>query len=439
MTLWRRTDARVDELLARRGGQLARDRQFAAALRSIAASMRTGATLRQSFAAAAARGSGPVAHACAEAAARIELGYGVEAAAADLAARLGTAPARLFADVVAIQHRRGGDLAGPCHRLATLLHERSTLDAEARSATAQARFSARAVLAIPALLGGIGVWRSPELLHRLLAPGTVLLALPGLLLVLVGAVVANRIARRAGADVGAASPASTPTARASDLRARLHRVAGSGPRSRASARLAGVALVLAGALLFLGGHPSTTTVAGSAALVVTAAAWPWSDRARRRRADQRIARGGTETLLEVSIALFAAGATAHEVACRAPARVPEPLRSALAPGVHRVELGRSIASAFGELSVVAAAPLLDGWLHAVCSTAELGAAATPTLEQLLRDARSARREQIRSAAATAAPRMQLALVLLVVPGIMWLMLLVTVGGLLGQLRASGVA
>ena len=34
--------------------------------------------------------------------------------------------------------------------------------------------------------------------------------------------------------------------------------------------------------------------------------------------------------------------------------------------------------------------------------------------------------------------MQLALVLLVVPGVMWLMLLATVGGLVEQLRASGV-
>jgi hypothetical protein len=34
--------------------------------------------------------------------------------------------------------------------------------------------------------------------------------------------------------------------------------------------------------------------------------------------------------------------------------------------------------------------------------------------------------------------MQLALVLLVVPGVMWLMLLGTLGGLVEQLRAAGV-
>ena len=71
-------------------------------------------------------------------------------------------------------------------------------------------------------------------------------------------------------------------------------------------------------------------------------------------------------------------------------------------------------------------------------SAELGAPAISVLEQLLRDARSARREQLRSIAQTAAPRMQLALVLLVVPGVMWLMLLATVGGLVRQLQASGV-
>jgi hypothetical protein len=107
--------------------------------------------------------------------------------------------------------------------------------------------------------------------------------------------------------------------------------------------------------------------------------------------------------------------------------------------VHRLALGRSITSSFADLPVVAASPHLDAWLHAIRASAELGAPAIHVLEQLLRDARSTRREQIRSAAATAAPRMQLALVLLVVPGIMWIMLVATVGGLAAQMQRLGVA
>jgi Flp pilus assembly protein TadB len=177
----------------------------------------------------------------------------------------------------------------------------------------------------------------------------------------------------------------------------------------------------------------------SVVAVGAAAAWPWADQARRRRAHAAVAQAGIESLLEVSIALFAAGATAHEVATLAPAASAEPLRSALAPAVHRVGLGRTIASAFASVPEIAASPQLDGWLHATCTSAELGAPAIDVLEQLLRDARAARREQLRTVAQTAGPRMQLALVLLVVPGVMWLMLLATVGGLVEQLRASGVA
>jgi Flp pilus assembly protein TadB len=172
--------------------------------------------------------------------------------------------------------------------------------------------------------------------------------------------------------------------------------------------------------------------------ISAAAAWPWSDAARMRRVQATTAQSGIESLLEVSIALLAAGATAHEVATLAPASTSEPLRSALAPAVHRVGLGRTITSSFDAVPEVAASPQLDGWLHAICTSAELGAPATFVLEQLLRDARAARRERLRSVAQTAAPRMQLALVLLVVPGVMWLMLLATVGGLVQQLRASGV-
>ncbi|MBC7461756.1 MAG: type II secretion system F family protein, partial [Thermoleophilia bacterium] len=148
---------------------------------------------------------------------------------------------------------------------------------------------------------------------------------------------------------------------------------------------------------------------------------------------------GIESLLELSIALFAAGATPHEVATIAARHAGGDLRAALEPAVHRLALGRSIPSAFAGLPVVAASPHVDAWLHAICASAELGAPATHVLHQLLRDARAVRREQIRAAAATAAPRMQLALVLLVVPGIMWIMLVTTVGGLVEQLQSLGVA
>lgn len=430
-----RVDSAVDAFHVGRAARTVADRQLADLLRGIAASARTGATLAQSLDQAARRGDGRPARLLGEASARIRMGVPATVALEEFADTVDSAAARLFARVVAIQHRRGGDLAGPCHRLATLLHERCRLDAEARTSTAQARFSARAVLLIPLLLLGFATWRAPDTVRAMLTPGMLLLATPGILLIVVGTIVAMRVARRAIETAGVGEPsAEVPRA----ARRAVVRLAGSGPRSLRSLRLGVVAMVVAAPVVLLGAG-GTFAIVGMLAFVGAAVAWPWSERARRRARDARVAASGIETLLEVSIALFAAGATAHDVATIAPASCPPALRSALAPAVHGVGLGRSVSSAFQDLSVVRASPILDGWLHALGSSAELGSRSVGVLDQLLRDARMQRREQLRSAAQTAAPRMQLALVLLVVPGVMWIMLLATVGGLVEQLRAAGVA
>jgi Flp pilus assembly protein TadB len=429
---WERFDAAVESWLERRSGVVGRDAALADALRTIAAATRAGASLQQALSRAAMRGRGLVARECAAASSRIALGLPVEREVARMGERIGTPAAALFAQVVGVQHRRGGDLAAPCHRLAGLLHERIRLDAEARSATAQARFSARAVLASRGLLVLAAGGLPPDQVRAALHPGPLLLATPGIVLIVAGALVARRVARHAVA-LGTGRPAGG--SRSSALRTVVRRIAGEGPRSRRGARLALVAFACCVPTLTTA---SATAVACSITAIAAAAAWPWADLARERRHRAGVAGTGIESLLEVSIALFSAGATAHQVATLAPAGANEPLRSALAPAVDRIGLGRSIASAYASVPEVAALPQLDGWLHAVCASAELGAPAVDVLEHLLRDARSVRREQLRSIAQTAAPRMQLALVLLVVPGVMWLMLLATLGGLVEQLRAAGV-
>lgn len=426
-------DARVDRWLRRRTGRAGRDRALADALRIVAAATRAGASLPTALERVAARSDDEIGRACAAAAARMALGRAVVDEVDLLAAQVRTPAARLFAQVVRVQHRRGGDLGDPCRRLAALLHERIRLDAEARAATAQARFSARAVLVIPLLLAVGVAWRSPELARAALRPDAMLLATPGVALVVAGGLVARRVAH-AAIDIGARGVAMAGDPPARRL---LRRFAGDGPLSGRSARLVGIAAP--GAAAVVAAQPTAATAACAVLLCAVAGAWPWTDRARRRRYHERTAQAGIESLLEVSVALLAAGATAHEVATLAPADADEPLRSALAPAVHHVGLGRGLASAYAPIPEVGASPQLEGWLHALCATAELGSPAAPVLEQLLRDARAHRREQLRSIAQTAAPRMQLALVLLVVPGIMWLMLLATVGGLIGQLRGAGIA
>lgn len=428
-----RIDVRVEAWLCDRAGRSSRDRALADALRIVAAATRAGDSLPRALERVAARHRDEVGRACAAAAARIALGRSVVDEVDRLADRLHTPAARLFAQVVRVQHRRGGDLGEPCHRLASLLHERARLDAEARAATAQARFSARAVLAIPLLLAFGTACRSPELARAALRPDLLLLASPGIALVVAGALVARRVAH-AAIDVGAHG---VSVAGEGSARRLLRRAAGDGPLSMRSARLVAMGAAPTSAVLAL--RPSPATAACAVLLAGAAVAWPWSDRSRVRRHHEKTAQAGIESLLEVSVALLAAGATAHEVATLAPAAADEPLRSALAPAVHHVGLGRSLASAYRPIPEVAASAHLDGWLHALCATAELGSPAGPVLEQLLRDCRAHRRERLRAIAQTAAPRMQLALVLLVVPGIMWLMLLATVGGLVDQLRSAGIA
>ncbi|MCW2923187.1 MAG: hypothetical protein JWM98_591, partial [Thermoleophilia bacterium] len=233
---WERIDGVVDGLLARRSSGASRDIALADALRVVAAAMRSGSTVQGALARAAERGgSDAVARACGVAAARIALGRPVETEIDAFAAQVDTAAARLFAQVVRVQHRRGGDIGGPCHRLAALLHDRTRLDAEARSATAQARFSARAVIAIPFLLAAATAWRAPHAAAQFLHPGPLLLASPGIALIAAGALVARRIATTAcSLGAGTADPRA---ARRGALRHLVRRIGGTGPRARSGARL----------------------------------------------------------------------------------------------------------------------------------------------------------------------------------------------------------
>lgn len=434
MTAWQRIDVRVDELIVKRFNASARDLALADALRVIAAASRAGATIQQALLRASQRADNGVSRACGQAAARIALGHPIELAMDNLATSIDTPAARLLATIVRVQHRSGGDLGSPCHRLASMLHDRIQLDAEARSATAQARFSARAVLAIPIILAVVAWWRAPETVEAMLQPRSLILALPGVLLIVLGALVVRRTAHGALRLGRVQAPRSSLQIKG--LRHIMIKAAGGGPLSAQSARLGTAVCVLS--IPFIALSPRPLMLLCVLVAVCCAALWPWSERARIRHFHRVIVQSGIESLLEVSIALLSAGATVHEVATIAPSSCEDPLRSSLGPAVSLVGLGRTIDSAFGDLPEVAVSAQLDGWLHALCTTAELGSPSILVLEQLLRDARMQRREQLRQVAQTAAPRMQLALVLLVVPGIMWLMLLATVGGLVRQLSVSGV-
>lgn len=408
------------------------DGALAEAMRTVASRTRAGGSLQMAIAEAGSA-RGPVAAAMRRAAARLELGVPIERSMQALARDLDSQAAYLFADVVAMQHRRGGDLGELCHRLARLLHDRARLQREVRSATAQARFTARAVVALPAVVAAAWALLASDSFAGLFTPGMSIVITPAILSIVAGVLVVRVLARRAlvlDAEV-------SPERGASLLDRGLTRIAGSGSQSAQRARTTAAAALPVACVLASGGVRLASVVCCVVALAC-ALAWPALHARREREHLVAIADAGLPTLLELSIALLSAGATPLEVAAIAIERSPDPLRSHLAPALAQMRLGRSAASAISACPAVAASIALEVWVYALTNTAQHGQPLSQVLETLLVDARDAERERARTRAATTGPRMQLATVLLIVPGIMWLVLATTARGLLEQLSAAGI-
>lgn len=79
----------------------------------------------------------------------LALGADRDVVLAALAKRAGDPSWDAIAAAIALQRRAGGDLAGLLRRIADVADERDRVDADARTLTAQARFTARLVAAMP--------------------------------------------------------------------------------------------------------------------------------------------------------------------------------------------------------------------------------------------------------------------------------------------------
>ena len=407
------------------------ERELATVLRQIAASTRAGHSLEHAFSHAAARTRSSVAQAAQRAASQLAIGVAVERTLQEFADEVGGTSAALFAHVVRLQHRRGGDLGRICHRLARLLHERGRLRAEARSETAQARFTARAVLALPILLAVGMSMIAPSFVRQFASPGMLLLASPAVVLLAAGMLVVRRCAL--------AALVLDDTARTSEREERrglIARVAGAGSPRQQTTRTVGATACLTAPMLATSQTP--LVVLGAVFAIGGAGSLPWLMRREARQALAATVDFGLPALLETSVALLAAGATPAEVVVDAIDTCPAPLGPLLQPAAAQIRIGRTPLSAVLALAVTASSPELEAWVFALMDGARYGVPATDTLESLLRDARSAQRERFRQRAATAGPRIQLAVVLLVVPGILWIMLLAAAGGLAGQLHEAGI-
>ena len=120
-----------------------------------------------SVAVAAERLSGPIAEELGRTAWELEMGAGTEAALERLRARSASRAVALIVAAMQVQRRSGGDLARVLRDVATALEQDRQVIEEANAATAQARFTAIVVVALPLCGIGLGALASPGLPARM--------------------------------------------------------------------------------------------------------------------------------------------------------------------------------------------------------------------------------------------------------------------------------
>jgi tight adherence protein B len=163
---------------------------------AVADSLSAGRSLRASLTAAAASLDGPAAVELARLGAELELGAPTSDALAGLRRRLRSPRVDSFAGAVLSQQLAGGDLAGLLRRFAEGAAEQDRAAEDARSATAQARFTGLLVVAMPSGAALFAELVQPGFLGHMLAspPAAGMLALAGALQ-LAGFAAIRRLAR----------------------------------------------------------------------------------------------------------------------------------------------------------------------------------------------------------------------------------------------------
>ena len=133
----------------RRRYRAAVERSLPEVATAVADSLGAGRSLRASLPAAAAYLDGPPAAELARLGAELDLGAGTAEAVAAWRARMRSSRVDAFAAALLSQRLAGGDLAGLLRRFAAGAAERDRVAEDAKSATAQARFTGLLVVAMP--------------------------------------------------------------------------------------------------------------------------------------------------------------------------------------------------------------------------------------------------------------------------------------------------
>jgi tight adherence protein B len=101
----------------------------------------------------------------------------------------------MLVTAISIQQQTGGNLGHTLDLIATTVRERHRIQREIRALSAQQRFSAYMLAALPVLLVGLLFVISPKYIGRIFEPGWILvLPCSVVVLLVVGFVVMNKIA-----------------------------------------------------------------------------------------------------------------------------------------------------------------------------------------------------------------------------------------------------
>lgn len=190
--------AAVSWALTSRAGRYRRavERALPRIATATADALAAGRSVRAALGAAAGSLDGPAAAEMARVTADLDLGISLEGALAGLRERLRSPRADSFCAAVLSQRIVGGDLVSLLRRFARAAADRERIEADARTATAQARFTGLLVVAMPVGAALLAELLGPGFVGGLLANGTslALLAMAAALQV-AGFVAITRIAR----------------------------------------------------------------------------------------------------------------------------------------------------------------------------------------------------------------------------------------------------
>jgi Flp pilus assembly protein TadB len=180
----------------RRRYRLAVERSLPEVATAVADSLAAGRSLRASLPAAASYMDGPPAAELARLGAELDLGAGTAEAVAAWRARMRSERVDAFAAALLSQRLAGGDLAGLLRRFAAGAAERDRVAEDAKSATAQARFTGLLVVAMPTGGAIFAELVQPGFIAKLLAsPAAAILLALAAGLQAIGFVAIRRISR----------------------------------------------------------------------------------------------------------------------------------------------------------------------------------------------------------------------------------------------------